>query len=70
MSAYIVHFVTPASTSVRIEADDAEEAVDKACDEVYVSLCHQCAGELDLAGEWEPEAVIDEAGELAWERES
>lgn len=67
MSKFTVHFTTVASTTVTVEADDHDEAIDKACNEVYVSLCHQCAGEADFGGEWEPEAVTDEAGKTVWE---
>jgi hypothetical protein len=64
---YTVHFTTVASTTVQVEADDPDEAIDRAYNEVYVSLCHQCAHEMDLGGEWEAEAVTDESGKTLWE---
>lgn len=58
MAKYRVHFMTAASTSVEVEADSREEAVDVAFNEVHVSLCHQCAREVDL-GEFElPSALF------------
>jgi hypothetical protein len=67
MSNYIVHFVTGASTSVRVEADNPDDAIKKAANEVNVSICHQCADEFDLGDEWEPEVVTNEDGVAAWE---
>jgi hypothetical protein len=70
MNTYTVHFTTVASTSLNVEAEDIEEAIDEACNEVYVTLCHQCAREMDLGGEWEPEAVFDRSGKLVWDSRS
>lgn len=68
MTAYSVHFTTPASRIVRVEADDPDEAIEKADNEVGCVLCHQCAGEIDLAGVWEPVVVFDDdKNEVAWE---
>lgn len=70
MSEYAVIFISTASASVRVEADDADEAIDKAWDAgPPTSLCHQCARAVDLSGEWEPDAVIDDiTGDTVWER--
>lgn len=57
MSTYTVCFVSTASTTVDVEADDPDEAIDKACQEVYVSICHQCNRNFELSGDWEPESA-------------
>lgn len=51
-----IPFVTTASTTVTVPntGQSREEATEQAWEEVYVSLCHQCAREVDL-GEFEPE---------------
>ena len=69
MAEYTVYFSSGASAWVnKIQAEDADEAIDKACNEVHVTLCHQCAREVDLSGDWEPEAVINEdTGKIEWE---
>ncbi len=63
---YTVHFTSTASTSVTLEAGDPEEAIDKAYEELHVFVCHQCAEEFDIAGEWEPYVVDDENGREVW----
>lgn len=69
MSEYTVHFVTCASTSVRVQAEDPDDAIDRAYGDVYASLCHQCSRQLEVAGDWEPECVIDEeSNDVVWER--
>lgn len=66
--SYTVYFSQSAGTAVRdVEADDAEDAIDKAYDDLPGGLCHQCAARIDLAGDWEPEAVTDN-GKTVWER--
>lgn len=68
MNNYTVYFSTPAETFVKVQAEDVDEAIDAAWDEVHVTLCHQCAREVDMAGVWEPSAVIDDAtGKAVWE---
>lgn len=73
MTEFNVYFTTVAGApGVTVEADDYEEAIDKA----YASadlpspggLCHQCALQFDLSGEWEPESVSDADGKTVWER--
>ena len=48
MKKYIVFFPVFASASVEVEADDEDEAIDKAGEECYVGLCHHCARNLDV----------------------
>lgn len=68
MSNYTVYFTSVASASARVEADDYEEAIDSAWDEMPGSLCHQCAHWIEFSGEWEPDIVIDaETGDTVWE---
>lgn len=70
MTKYRVNFTTVASAGIKIEADSADEAIEKA-DEIGIpGLCAQCSGwgreiGIDL-GEWEPDErypvdVIEEA---------
>ena len=68
MSEYTVYFSRPAEAIVRAEAEDPEDAIDKAWDDLPGALCHQCAGDYQLAGEWEPEVVTDEDGNEVWTR--
>ena len=57
MTVYYVDFTTTASLSVKVEADDAEAAIDAAYDELPGGVCAPCSGwgqawVLDL-GDWE-----------------
>lgn len=63
---YKVYLNGHASASVEVEADDIDEAREKAENEVYVSLCHQCAHEVEVSDDWETHSVYDESGQLAW----
>jgi hypothetical protein len=47
-----------ASVCVRVEADTAEEAIEKAIEIAQPSLCHQCSDEIEL-GEWNNEVSSD-----------
>ncbi|AEJ94154.1 hypothetical protein THIBAULT_54 [Mycobacterium phage Thibault] len=68
MNEYTVWFAQAVGTVVkRVEAEDYSEAIDRAWDELPGSLCHQCARDFDLAGEWEPDAVEDAEGNIVWE---
>lgn len=61
MAKYTVYWETVASTAFEAEFDDAgmtpdeieEKAIDITSAQAYVSLCHQCAHEVDL-GDLEP----------------
>lgn len=71
MSKYTVYFDQVASTAVEVEADDYDEAIEKAEIEAYIEacICHQCARHIDLSGDWEPESVYETGGrEPVWER--
>ncbi|MGV8064590.1 hypothetical protein PJP13_24305 [Mycobacterium kansasii] len=63
---YTVYLSGHAETSVTVEADDPDEAIDKACNAVHPFICHQCAREIDLGDEWEPNAVFTEGGDIVW----
>lgn len=66
--SYTVYFTQIASASVRnVEAEDSEDAIDQAWDQLPLSICHQCASKVELAGEWEPDAVVDADGNTVWE---
>ena len=68
MSEFDVYFRQVASASARkVEAEDYDEAIELAWDKLPGSLCHQCACEVELAGEWEPDAVVDADGKTVRE---
>lgn len=62
MTLYGVMFTATASRLEKVEADSPEEAREKARAGVYVSLCHQCAHEVELGDfeddEDDPESVF------------
>src|SRR5690606_22745350 len=63
MSTYRIYLTQTASCSVEVEADDFEEATEKAYDLVPSGLCAHCSGwgqsvGIDLGGGWE----VDEDG--------
>lgn len=71
MSSYTFYFTTVMSASVTVEAEDAEEALDLAYEELPpVGLCAQCTGwgqqwNRDTGGDWElDETSYDVDGSL------
>ena len=65
MPVYRVYALYAASKCLgEVEAENAEEAIDKLSEETYVSLCWQCAGEVNLGDcyEFETEIVNEEEG--------
>ncbi len=63
MAKYNVSFHTGASSMVSVEADDEEEAIDKAYDELPSEVCAQCSGwrqswSFDI-GDWEMDEGLD-----------
>ena len=44
MPEFTVRFQPSADLSIRVQAEDAETAIDKAYEEKPSDLCHQCAG--------------------------
>lgn len=63
---YTVYLSGFAETSVTVEADDPDEAAEKACNEAHPFICHQCAEEVQVGDEWEPNAVFNEDGDVVW----
>lgn len=67
MKRYVVILVSSVSTSVEVEIDTdgltpeqiRERAEGAAYPEIQASLCHQCASHMDMAGDWEPEEVME-----------
>jgi hypothetical protein len=55
VSTYRFFFTQTASTSVEVEGDDYESALEEAWNNTPGSLCHQCAGHFEMSGEWEPD---------------
>jgi hypothetical protein len=58
MTKYRVFYSTTASTAVEVEADNEEQAIEKADQDVFVRLCHQCSGELDLSDSFDLDEVV------------
>ena len=70
MPRYRVYLQTVASTTIEVEADDPDEAYEKAAGERMPQICAQCSGwgggqNLELNDVWDiPEGTsIDEATE-------
>lgn len=63
---YTVALTSGATTVIDVEADTPEEAREKACEEAYVGLCHQCAHDVTVGDEWEPVEVTDDSGNVVW----
>lgn len=69
MPQYQVHMSTVSSFSLTVEADDPDDAIEKAFGD-SPTICAQCSGwgkgyGLDLGDTWEPDAVTLD-GEDAW----
>lgn len=69
MPKYRVHLRTAGFTSVVVEADDPDRAIDKAFERDLPGICAQCTGwgrgyTLEFGDEWEPCGETDEAVEL------
>lgn len=45
---YSVSVPVPATATIEVEASSKEEALEKAEDEFFPILCHQCANEIEL----------------------
>lgn len=63
MAEFRIFFNTTASTSVAVEADDFDTAVDLAWEEVPTNVCAHCSGwgggpGIELAGEWDPDETV------------
>lgn len=63
---YTVVMIAGATIVVDVEADSPDAARERACEEAYASLCHQCAHDVTLGDEWEPIQVTDAGGEVLW----
>jgi len=68
MTEYTVYFSQSAEAIIRVEADDPDDAIDRAWDQLPGSLCHQCAEDVQLAGDWEPALVFDDDDKEVWTR--
>jgi hypothetical protein len=73
MAKFTVYLTTTASTSVEVEAETADEAIDKVYDADMPTLCAQCSGwgsdrGLELSDAWEMSEVIDESSGMTVQR--
>jgi hypothetical protein len=63
---YTVYFRTMAGTSVQVEAENEDEARDKAYDASMPTICAQCSGwgrpgvYLELGDDWEVTEVMED----------
>jgi predicted Zn-dependent protease with MMP-like domain len=64
---YTVYFTQTASAEVKVEAGDYNDAIERAWEDLPSSLCHHCASQVDLLGDWEPDAVVNESGKTVWQ---
>lgn len=67
MSEFMVFFEGMAGLTIRVEADDPDDAVNKAYDEMPGGVCAQCSGwgkewSLDVPDEWDVCLIEDGAG--------
>lgn len=74
MPKFTVHMDAVISTSVTVEAEDVEAALEASYDEVPTGICAQCCGwgkswSKD-EGEYEPVSVYDESNTEVWTDES
>lgn len=58
MPKYTVYLETCASTAISVEADNKEEAYERALEEAMPNICAQCSGwgnsqNLELGDEWD-----------------
>jgi hypothetical protein len=65
MPKYRVYYVQTASVAVDVEAESAQEAEEMGFDKLPGGLCHQCAGQMDLSGDWDVDT--DSEGETTTE---
>ncbi len=70
MPEYTVTFTAETSAVVTVNADDPDDAIERATEHLPGSLCHQCAGyrrEYSRdEGDFEPVTVVDESGDEVW----
>lgn len=72
MAKFTVYLTTTASTSIQVEAEDREEAIEKAESVGMPTICAQCSGmggdqNLDLSDVWDVDEVCDERGNVVEE---
>lgn len=70
---YTVHMTSTLSTEVEIEAEDYDDAIDKAYDSEGMppDICAYCSGwgqswNMDTSGEWEPQEVTNADDKVVW----
>ena len=71
MAKYTVYLTTTATTAVEVDAENPDEALDKAYDAGMPTICAQCSGwgkgyNLDMDGEWEASEVINANDQVVW----
>ncbi len=65
MSEYRVHLVQTVSTTVEVEADDMDQAIEAALNEAPSPTNSTNTG-IDPSGDWMEVAVYDESGDEVW----
>lgn len=69
MAKFIVYLTTTASTSVEVDAEDADAAIDKAYASDMPTICAQCSGwgrdtSLEVSDNWDVSEVTDAEGKV------
>lgn len=57
MKKYGVTLIYSATKYVEVEAEDEDKALEEAYKNWHVSLCHQCAGEIDVGDCYDAEVT-------------
>lgn len=74
MSRFRVVLVTTSSTTVDVEADDIESAIEEAHERMPGDICAGCSGYghtswwRELGDDWDAVLVEDGTGAVVWER--
>jgi len=74
MAKFTVQLIAASSISVTVEADDVDDAIDKAYNEEPGGICAQCSGWNENwcrdEGDSEASEVMDENGNVVWTADS
>jgi hypothetical protein len=69
MAKYTVYLTATASTSVEVDAEDRDDAIEKALSANMPTICAQCSGwgreySLEIADNWDFSEVEDQNGNI------
>jgi hypothetical protein len=71
VQTYKVHLTGHQSAAITVEAEDPDDAIDKALNEGIPGICAHCSGWgqtwwREEGDEWTPESVTDADGQEVW----